>query len=145
MPVIEHSSRRFFLGLCVSLTLRADEGLSTLKLVTNLAAKLSDGNLPGVLEAFAKTMNGYQNLVADLGALTNQYDVICVIEIRQESGDEAQRNADTEWFVQLKSKQDEGPTERRTVPVRISTARLKGKWRIMAIEPQSVLAPPQVR
>jgi len=106
---------------------------------------LSDNNLPGVLEAFAKTMPGYGNLVANLGALTAQYDVICVIEIQEESGDETRRKAETEWFLQIKSKQDEGPTERRTNTVRIATERIAGKWRITSMQPQSLLVPPQIR
>ncbi len=144
MPATGPSSRRLFLALWAA-ALRGDDGRPTLKLLANLAAKLSDGNLPGALEAFANTMPGYQNLVADLGALTSQYDVICVIEIREESGDEARRKADTEWFLQIKSKQDEGPTDRRTVTVKIATGLVKGKWRIIGMEPLAMLAPPQVR
>ncbi len=132
------------MALCAA-ALHAEDGPSTLKLLTGLAAKLSDGNLPGALDAFSHTMPGYQSLSADLSAITNQYDVICVIEIREETGDDSQRKADTEWFLQLKSKQDSGPTDRRTVPVKLVTARVKGKWRITAMEPRSVLAPPQVR
>ncbi len=144
MPATELKSRRLFLALC-AVALHAEDGPPTLNLLTALAARLSDGNLPGALEAFADTMPGYQNLSADLGAITSQYDVICVIEIREESGDDSQRKADTEWFLQLKSKQDSGPTARRTVPVKLETARVKGKWRITAMEPRSILAPPQVR
>lgn len=144
MPAIGHSSRRLFLALWAA-ALQGDDGRPTLKLLTNFAAKLSDGNLPGALDTFANTMPGYQNLVADLGALTSQYDLICVIEIREESGDEARRKADTEWFLQIKSKQDEGPTERRTVTVKVVTGMVKGKWRITEMAPLSMLAPPQVR
>lgn len=138
------NTRRAFLALC-AVALQAEQDPPTLKLLTNLAAKLSDGNLPGVLEAFAKTMPGYGDVVANLGALTSQYDVICVIEIKDESGDEARRKAETEWFLQMKSKQDEGPTERRTTTVRLTTERIAGKWRITAMEPLTLLAPPQVR
>ena len=127
------------------MALHGEQAPSTLKLLTDLSAKLSDNNFPGAVDAFAATMPGYAEVVANLGALANQYDVICVIEIKEESGDEARRKAETEWFLQLKSKQDGGPTERRTVTVRVTTERMKGKWRITSLEPRSVLAPPQVR
>jgi hypothetical protein len=148
MPVTglssRNRSRRVFLALC-AVALHGEEPPSTLKLLTDLSAKLSDNNFPGAVDAFAATMPGYSDVVANLGALANQYDVICVIEIKDESGDETRRKAETEWFLQLKSKQESGPTERRTVTVRISTERVKGKWRITSIEPRSVLAPPEVR
>jgi len=144
MVAIEPSSRRCFLALC-AVALRAEEDPPTLKLLTQLAARLSDGNFPGSLEVFSKAMPGYQDLVANLGALVGQYDVICTIEIREESGDEAHRKAETEWFLQLRSKQENGPTERRTVTVRLETERAKGKWRITSMLPQSILAPPQIR
>ena len=127
------------------MALHGEEPPSTLKLLTDLSAKLSDNNFPGAVDAFAVTMPGYAEVVANLGALANQYDVICVIEIKEESGDEARRKAETEWFLQLKSKQEGGPTERRTVTVRVTTERIKSKWRITTLEPRSVLAPPQVR
>jgi hypothetical protein len=148
MPVTglssRNRSRRVFLALC-AVALHGEEPPSTLKLLTNLSAKLSDNNFPGAVDAFAATMPGYSDVVANLGALANQYDVICVIEIKDESGDETRRKAETEWFLQLKSKQESGPTERRTVTVRISTERVKGKWRITSLEPRSALAPPEVR
>ena len=125
--------------------MRGEDNAPTLKLLTHLASTLSDSNLPGVLEAFSKSMPGYGELAANLGALTNQYDVICTIEIREESGNDTRRKADTEWFVQMKSKQDEGPTERRTVAVQLTTERIAGKWRIVTMQPQSVLAPPRIR
>ena len=140
-------SRRYFLGVFAA-ALHGSDGESsgsTLKLLTQLASRLTDGNLPGSLEAFAKTMPGYGDVSADLGALAAQYDVICVIEIREESGDEARRTADTEWFLQLRSKEENGPTERRTTAVKIVTAKSGGKWRITSLEPRSFLAPPQVR
>jgi hypothetical protein len=148
MPVTglssRNRSRRVFLALC-AVALHGEEPPSTLKLLTDLSAKLSDNNFPGAVDAFAATMPGYSDVVANLGALANQYDVICVIEIKDESGDETRRKAETEWFLQLKSKQESGPTERRTVTVRISTERVKGKWRITSLEPRSALAPPEVR
>jgi len=144
MPVTGLNSRRVFLALC-AMALHGEQTPSTLKLLTDLSAKLSDNNFPGAVDAFAVTMPGYAEVVANLGALANQYDVICVIEIKEESGDEARRKAETEWFLQLKSKQDGGPTERRTVTVRVTTERIKSKWRITTLEPRSVLAPPQVR
>ena len=140
-------SRRSFLG-ALTIVLRGADGESsnsTLKLLTQLASRLTDGNLPGALDAFAKTMPGYGDVSADFGALAGQYDVICVIEIREESGDEAKRTADTEWFLQLRSKEENGPTERRTTAVKIVTAKSGGKWRITSLEPRSFLAPPQIR
>ncbi len=145
MPAIELSrwTRRLFLSVC-PLLLRGQEKPPTLELLTSLAARLSSGNQPGALESFANTMPGYQDLVANIGALTAQYDILCVIEIRDESGDDLRRKAETEWFLELRSMEENGPTERRQQVVRISTEKLKGKWRITGLNPRSILDPPRV-
>ncbi|MDQ6679184.1 MAG: hypothetical protein M3Z09_18030 [Acidobacteriota bacterium] len=136
-------TRRLFAGV-FPLLLRGDEKPPTLELLTSLAAHLSAGNQPGALETFAKKMPGYQDLAANIGALTAQYDILCVIEIRDESGDGLQRMAETEWFLELHSKEENGPTERRQQVVRISTEKLDGKWRITGFIPRSILDPPKV-
>ena len=144
MPAIGLNTRRVFLALGAAAALRGADDAPTLALLTKLAARLSDGNLPGALDAFSNTMPGYGDLAKNVDALTAQYDIICVIEIREESGDEKRRKADTEWFVQLKSRLEDGPTARRTTVVQIATERFVDKWRITSMEPQSLLAPPPV-
>lgn len=144
MPVIGPSTRRAFLAIAAAATLRSADEPSTLALLTKLAARLSDGNFPGALDSFSSTMPGYQDLARNVDALTSQYDIICVIEIREESGDAKHRKADTEWFVQLRSKQEDGPTARRNTVVQIATEQFGEKWRITSMEPQSLLAPPPI-
>ena len=139
------SSRRAVLGALLAWPVLAAADPPTLALLTKLAARMSDNNLPGSIDLFAKTMPGYGDLAANLGALTANYDVSCTIEIRDESGDATHRQAETEWFLQIKSKQQDGPTERRNQVVKITTALIGDKWRITSLEPMSLLAPPQVR
>ncbi len=145
MPVIELSSRRSVLLALAAIPLAGAEDPPTLALLTKLAARLSDNNLPGSIDLFAKTMPGYGDLAANLGALTANYDVACTIEIREESGDATHRQAETEWFLQIKSKQQDGPTDRRNQVVKVNTALIRDKWRITSMEPMSLLTPPQVR
>ena len=144
MPAIGPNTRRAFIALAAAAGLRGADDPPTLALLTKLAARLSDGNFPGALDAFSNTMPGYQDLAKNVDALTSQYDISCVIEIREESGDEKHRKADTEWFVQLKSKQEDGPTARRNTVVQLATERFGEKWKITLMEPQSLLAPPPI-
>ena len=144
MPAIGLSSRRAFLALAAVALHAADDDAPTLALLTRLAARLSDGNSTGAIDTFAKTMPGYGDVVRNLDALTAQYDIICVIEIREESGDDSHRQAETDWFLQIKSKQENGPTDRRNAPVRIGTERVAGRWRIISMEPRSLLDLPRI-
>ena len=138
------SSRRAFLAFAAAALQAADDS-STLDLLTKLAARLSDGNSTGAIDPFSKNIPGYGDVVRNLDALASQYEIICTIEIREEFGDEAHRKTETEWFLQLKSKQQDGPTARRNSVVRIETQRASGKWRITSMEPRTLLDPPQVQ
>ncbi len=142
MPATE-LSRRAFVAL-TALSLRAADTPPTLALLTKLAARLSDNNITGAADAFSKDMPGYGDVIRNLDALTSQYDIICVIEINEESGDDTHRKAETEWFLQLRSKQENGPTERRNAKIHLETGRSGDSWKITSMEPRTLLSPPNI-
>lgn len=132
--------RRSFLALCAAI-LRAETKPPIYALLSSLASYLSDGNAPGAMSAFAKSIPHYQIVETNVGALTAQADMICDIELLEESGDEIARAAQTHWFLQIKSKQENGPTERREQDVKLTFAKQGKSWKITSIEPASILDP----
>lgn len=132
--------RRSFLALC-PLVLCADQKPPIYELLSHLASYMSAGNPEGVMSSFSKSMKGYGNIEANVGALTAQSDMICDIELQDESGDEQARAAEVTWFLEIRSKQSDGPTERREKNVKL-TFRKEGKnWKIASIDPASILDP----
>ena len=122
----------------------ADEKPPTFALLASLASYLADGNSPGAMSLFSKSMPGYGTLESNVSALAAQYDILCTIEVLDESGGDTERHAEVDWYFELKSKTENGPTERREVKVKLTVAREPKGWRITSLEPRSVLELPKV-
>lgn len=134
---------RILLGV-IGLALCAQDGKPpTYALLGSLASYLSDGNATGALSAFSKNIDRYGSLQANINALTAQFDILCSIEVLEESGDDQHRTADAEWYFELHSKEESGPTERRQKTVKISFAKEGKSWKITGIEPRSILEVPR--
>ena len=132
--------RRTFLALCPAV-LCAEPKPPIYELLSRLASYFSDGNAAGVMTAFSKSMPRYAAIETNVGALTAQTDILCDIELLEESGDEQARAAEVTWFLEIKSKESNGPTERREKDVKL-TFRKEGKnWKIVSLEPASILDP----
>ena len=119
-----------------------------LSTIAKLASSLSEGNAVAALDAFDHQMKDYGAIEADVSALVAQNDVLCAIDVTEDkpsgAGGEA-RAVEVDWYEQLKSNADAGPTERRRVQVKLLMSMVGGKWRISAIAPRSILAPIQIK
>jgi hypothetical protein len=132
--------RRTFLAL-FPVALAAEQKPPIYELLSRMASYFSDGNAAGAMTAFSKSMRGYAAIEANVGALAAQADMLCDIELLEESGDEQARKAEVEWFFEIKSKETNGPTERREKNVKL-TFRKEGKnWKIASVDPASILDP----
>jgi len=109
--------------------------------IASLANSLSENDGPGALSIFSSGIAGYGEISGDLDALTSQTDVLCAVDIVADNETAGIHKLDTDWYLQLKSRADGGPTERRRERVQLQMELLKGKWRITAISPVEILAP----
>jgi hypothetical protein len=110
-----------------------------LKVISDLANYLSEGNGPGAIDAFDKSMPNYQTLSDNIFAMVAQADISCTIDPIEQKGNVIE----VDWFLKLNSKADEGPTERRQMNVKVTINKVGKKWKITAIDPQSILDPPK--
>jgi len=110
-----------------------------LKVISDLASYLSEGNGPGAIDAFDKSIPNYQTLSDNIFAIVAQADVSCTIDPIEQKGNVIE----VDWFLKLNSKADEGPTERRQMNVKVTINKVGKKWRITAIDPASILDPPK--
>jgi hypothetical protein len=108
------------------------------KVIADLANYLSEGNAPGAMEAFDKSIPNYQTISNNIFALVSQADVSCTIDPVEQNGSEIE----VDWFMKLNSKADQGPTERRQMTVKLTIEKVGKRYRIKAIDPPSILAPP---
>jgi hypothetical protein len=114
--------------------------------IAKLASSLSQNDAVGALGVFDSHMKDYGAIESNINALVAQTGVLCAIdvvrekEVRAEPGEEA-HTLDVDWFMQLQSQADAGPTERRRERVEVRIAKIRGKWKITSLAPLSILAP----
>ena len=132
--------RRTFLALC-AIPLAAEKKPPIYELLSQMASYFSDGNGPGVMTAFSKAMPGYYDIRLNVNALTNQADILCNIELLDETGDEQKRAGEVDWFLEIASKETNGPTERREQTVKLTFEKQSKNWKITSIDPASILDP----
>ncbi len=126
------------------MALRGDTKPPVYELLSSLASYFSDRNAVGVMSAFSKAMPRYGAIEANVGALTAQADILCNIEVLDESGDEQKRAAEVDWYFEIRSLENDGPTERRETNVKLTFVRERKGWKIASVDPISILDPLKV-
>lgn len=117
----------------------AQQDPAPLKILSTLASALSEGNATAAMAVFDKNMPGYQTISTNIGALTSQADLTCSIDPVEQINDEVE----VDWFLMIRSKEENGPTERRQVRVKITTTQVNKAWKIKSISPITILNPPE--
>ena len=110
------------------------------QVIADLANYLSQGNGPGAMDAFDKSMPNYQTISNNVFAMVSQADVTCTIDPTEQKGNVIE----VDWFLKLNSKADQGPTERRQVAVKLTIEKVGKHYKIKAIDPPSILDPPKL-
>jgi hypothetical protein len=87
-------------------------------------------------------MPDYGKLEKYIIALAAQNEVMSSIDVLKDEGDAHTHTAELDWFLQIRSREQSGPLERRRQIVHCRLERPKKKWEVMAIEPVSFFAPP---
>lgn len=121
----------------------ADTHADIVDLFASVAAGLSEDSAPTALKAFDKQMPGYDNLSASVKALLGQAEVTSSLDVLRDEGDDQHRTVELDWYMELKSKQPNGPLERRRKTVRCKVDRQGKNWRIVSFDPPDVFAPMQ--
>ena len=145
MPATGHElARRAFL-MALAAPLLADTRQEILDLITELASALSEGNGLAFLDHIDHAMPDYQKLEQNILALTEQNEVSAAIDILKQEGDDRTQTVELDWLLQIRSREDSGPIERRRETVKCRAERKKKNWKIVSLEPIALFAPPAVR
>jgi hypothetical protein len=134
-------ARRAFLAVLAA-PLFADTRQEIFDLFTTMASALSEGNGLAFLDHVDHAMPDYGKLEKYVLALAAQNEVMSSIDVLKEEGDDRTQTAELDWFLQIRSREQGGPLERRRQIVRCRLERLKKKWKVMAIDPVGFFAPP---
>ncbi|HXI40756.1 MAG TPA: hypothetical protein VNH83_12290 [Bryobacteraceae bacterium] len=141
--VLEIARRAFIAALAAPLF--ADTHQEIIDLFTKMASALSEGNGLSFLDHVDHAMPDYGTLEKYILALAAQDEVMSSIDLLKEEGDDRTQTAELDWFLQIRSREQSGPLERRRQIVRCRLERTKKKWKVMAVEPVSFFVPPGSR
>jgi hypothetical protein len=142
MPVtaLEITRRGWLIALAAPLL--AGNRQEILDLFTAMASALSEGNGLAFLDRVDHSMPDYQKLEQNVLALVAQNEVLTSFDVLQQEGTEEQQTVELDWFLQIWSREVNGPLERRRQSVKCRLRRAKKKWKVMSLEPVSFFAPP---
>src|SRR3984957_7172328 len=112
--------------------------------IAELATALGENDPDGVLRYFDSQMKDYGAIEADVEALAAQADISCAIDIVKDDESNGVHKLDLDWFMELKSQGASPQGERRRERVQIEMREVKGKWKITALSPLTILGPIQI-
>ena len=111
------------------------------RLVGSMAAALTEVDVPAFMDAFDKDMPDYDRLKTNVAALVNQADVSSSIVPLMESGDDEKRTIDLDWFLEVRSLQQDGPIVHRREVVHCELQKIKKRWKVVSIKPLAFFEP----
>jgi len=134
--------RRFLILLSLAALLRADSEKDAWNLVHSLADALSAANVTAFLDAFDRSMPGYDRLRTNVVGLLAQGDVGCNIEVTSNDGDDAERTLTLDWILTLEPKEVSPGMKRWEKKARCRLKRVGKKWKIVSFEPVDLFLAP---
>ena len=127
--------------LLAALPMCGDGEEEVTKVVSTLAGALTANNPELFLKSMDHNMPDYRKLEQDVDALSRYTEIGCTIEVISTAGNAASQTADLDWYMALKSQQDENLVERRRTKVTIKIEKRGKKWIVTSFSPISVFAP----
>jgi hypothetical protein len=145
MPVTARdcARRAFLMALAAPLVAGTQEEISDF--LGALAAALSEGNGSGFLDRVDHAMPDYYKFEQYIEALIAQDEVACSIDILKQEGDDQAQTLQLDWYLQIHPRDVIGNVESRRQTVKAHLERKKKKWKIVALDPITLFAPPGVR
>lgn len=115
--------------------------------IANLASALSQNDPDEALSYFDSQMKDFGAIEANIEALTAQADVSCAIDIVNDVETEGVHKLDLDWFMELKTQDDNNDqqVERRRVRVQVEMKLIKNRWKITSLSPLSIFDPMQIQ
>lgn len=133
----------FGLLLCSLVVMAAEQ--TPFAAIADLATALSENDPDEVLRHFDSQMKDYGAIEANIEALTAQTDVSCAIDIVNDDESNGVHKLDLDWFMELRTQDDNPRIERRRERVQVEMRQVKGKWKITALSPLSIFQPISIR
>lgn len=119
----------------------SDPDCRSCDLLEHVAGALSEGDGAKFMEYLDKSTPGYEDISTNVDALTAQQDIAASLDVLSESGDDRKVEALVDWFMQFTTKDALEHITRRRMRVRLVMAKIKSKWKIIEIDPRSILDP----
>ncbi len=117
----------------------AEEDITSV--VSTLASALSGNNPQLFLKTLDKGMPDYGKIERDVNALAVDTLINCSVDVIAIRGNEA----DLDWYMVLRSQQDQNLIERRRTKVTIKAERRGKHWVVTGFTPVSVFGPLKTR
>ena len=138
-------TRRQAILMLAAVPLAADDSSDIWDLLTQVAAALGAGNASDFMQAFDRSMPGYEMLASYISGLVVEYEVHSSIDLVKEEDADSTRTAELDWILELIEQQDETNITRRRQRIICRLKKTGKKWKIVALEPISFFAPPARR
>lgn len=138
-------ARLLILVLLTGLPLLADAEQDVTDVVSTLASALSANNPQLFMKSLDRDMPGYRDIEQAVNALSSNTYISCTIELISTSGATSLQSADLDWYMVLKSQQDENLIERRRRKVTVKIEKRGKKWVVTSFSPASIFAPMTAR
>jgi hypothetical protein len=134
-------ARLLLLFLLTRVPLFGDTEQDITDVVSSLASALSGSNVGAFLKTLDRDMPAYRQIEHDLTALAADTDVNCSIEVISNNGSDAAQQVDLDWYMVLRSQQDQNLIERRRTKVTVKMEKRGKKWVVSAFSPPTIFAP----
>jgi hypothetical protein len=120
----------------------ADPHSEVVDLFAGMASALGDENTAGFMKPVDKDMPGYNTLRNQIDALLLGATVSSDVEPIKDDGNDTRRTVQLDWFLQIRSRQADGPLVQRRQIITCELERQKKGWRIVSLKPIAFFAPP---
>ena len=137
--------RLTLLLLLTTASLPGDAEQDITDVVSTLATALSESNVPEFLKALDHDMPDYYQLEHDVSGLVSATLISCSVDLIGNTGSATAQTADLDWYMVLKSQQDENLIERRRTKVIMKIEKRGKKWIVTSFKPISLFAPMTAR
>jgi len=134
-------ARLLILLLLTRLPLFGDPEQDITEVISNLASALSENKPQAFLKILDREMPAYRDLEHSLTALAADTDISCSIDLIANTGSPTAQQADLDWYMVLRSQQDQNRIERRRTKVTIKIEKRGKHWVVTAFTPLSIFAP----
>ncbi len=119
----------------------ADAQADVTDVVASMAAALTAVNVPAFMDAIDRDMPGYDTLRDQVTALVNQAEVTSSIEPIRNEGDDSHRVLELDWYLEVRSLQQDGPIVRRREVIQCELRKERKKWKVVSLKPREFFAP----